>query len=45
MVLPSRCYERFSRLLPGIAGLDVSVQVKHFNSFVEWASCLFPSDF
>ncbi|NER02188.1 MAG: hypothetical protein F6K17_05845, partial [Okeania sp. SIO3C4] len=26
MVLPSRCYERFSRLLPGIAGLDVSGQ-------------------
>ncbi|NEP78893.1 MAG: hypothetical protein F6K39_12365 [Okeania sp. SIO3B3] len=24
MVLPSRCYERFSRLLPGIAWLDVS---------------------
>ncbi|WP_293088405.1 hypothetical protein, partial [Okeania sp. SIO3B5] len=24
MVLPSHCYERFSQLLPGIAGLDVS---------------------
>jgi hypothetical protein len=23
MVVPSHCYERFSELLPGIAGLDV----------------------
>jgi len=29
MVMPSQCYERFSRLLPGIAGLDVSVLVRN----------------
>ncbi|NEP84510.1 MAG: hypothetical protein F6K39_44210 [Okeania sp. SIO3B3] len=34
MVLPSRCYERFSRLLPGIAGLDVSVQKQNVGDLV-----------
>ncbi|NEP83601.1 MAG: hypothetical protein F6K17_15440 [Okeania sp. SIO3C4] len=34
MVLPSRCYERFSRLLPGIAWLDVSRTRKKFGTLV-----------
>ena len=39
MVLPSHCYERFSRLLPGIAGLDVSGS-RYYSSFGQFVQVL-----